>query len=98
MTFQSQPIVKVAIEPLTHRDLVKLEKGLQALYQVDPAVEIGVDASTGQHTMMCLGMLLFYCMYDTVLILNAYATLLRLLRRTSSGAMCENVEGEVCSM
>ena len=76
MTFQSQPIVKVAIEPLTHKDLVKLEKGLQALYQVDPAVEIGVDASTGQHTMMCLGMLLFYCMYDTVLILNAYTTLI----------------------
>ena len=55
MTFQSQPIVKVAIEPLTHRDLSKLEKGLHALYQMDPAVEIGVDPSTGQNTMMCLG-------------------------------------------
>lgn len=55
MTFQSQPMVKVAIEPHSHKDLGKLEKGMQSLFQVDPVVEIGIDSCTGQHTLMCLG-------------------------------------------
>jgi ribosome assembly protein 1 len=54
ITFQSKPMVKVAVEPISHKDLNKLEIGLQCLYQFDPAVEIGVE-DTGQHTMMCLG-------------------------------------------
>ena len=54
LTFQAKPMVCVAIEPKSHFDLPKLEKGLQLLYQYDPVVEIGVDDS-GQHTMTCLG-------------------------------------------
>jgi ribosome assembly protein 1 len=55
MTFQAKPIVRVAVEPKNYYDLAALEKGLNLLYQYDPAVEIGVDAATGQHTMACLG-------------------------------------------
>ena len=54
MTFQAKPLVRVAVEPSSHRDLSKVEAGLQALYQYDPVVEVGVD-ETGQHTMTCLG-------------------------------------------
>jgi len=54
ITFQAKPMVRVALEPLSHRDLQKLEVGLQLLYQYDPVVEVGVDDS-GQHTMTCLG-------------------------------------------
>jgi ribosome assembly protein 1 len=54
MTFQSKPMLKVAIEPISHRDLKAIEKGLQLLYQYDPAVEIGME-DNGQHTMSCLG-------------------------------------------
>lgn len=54
MTFQAKPLVRVAVEPLSHRDLPKVEAGLQSLYQYDPVVEVGVD-DTGQHTMTCLG-------------------------------------------
>ncbi len=55
ITFQSKPMLKVAVEPAaSHRDLKKLEIGLQNLYQFDPVVEVGVDES-GQHTMTCLG-------------------------------------------
>lgn len=55
ITFQSKPMVKVAIEPISHRDLKKLELGLQNLYHFDPVVEIAVDEATGQHLMVCLG-------------------------------------------
>jgi ribosome assembly protein 1 len=34
ITFQAKPMVCVAVEPLSHRDLPKLEAGLQRLYQV----------------------------------------------------------------
>jgi ribosome assembly protein 1 len=55
ITFQSKPMLKVAVEPASsHKDLRKLEVGLQSLYQFDPVVEIGVD-DNGQHTMTCLG-------------------------------------------
>jgi ribosome assembly protein 1 len=54
ITFQAKPMVRVALEPLSHFDLPKLEKGLRSLYQYDPVVEVGVDDS-GQHTMTCLG-------------------------------------------
>eukprot|EP00607_Mallomonas_marina_P002183 CAMPEP_0182435606 /NCGR_PEP_ID=MMETSP1167-20130531/76741_1 /TAXON_ID=2988 /ORGANISM="Mallomonas Sp, Strain CCMP3275" /LENGTH=1013 /DNA_ID=CAMNT_0024626845 /DNA_START=248 /DNA_END=3289 /DNA_ORIENTATION=+ len=54
ITFQSKPLVRVAVEPKSHRDLPRLESGLQRLYMYDPVVEIGVD-DTGQHTMTCLG-------------------------------------------
>lgn len=55
MTFQAKPIVRVAVEPLNYFDLHKLEAGLKLLYQYDPAVDIGVDTTSGQHTMACLG-------------------------------------------
>jgi ribosome assembly protein 1 len=54
ITFQAKPMVRVAVEPLNHKDLAQLEAGLQSLYQYDPVVEVGVDDS-GQHTMTCLG-------------------------------------------
>ena len=55
MTFQAKPIVRVAVEPVNYYDLSRIERGLRMLYQYDPAVEIDIDASTGQHTMTCLG-------------------------------------------
>ena len=54
ITFQSKPMLQVAVEPLEHFNLSKLELGLQQLYLYDPAVEIGVN-STGQSTITCLG-------------------------------------------
>jgi ribosome assembly protein 1 len=54
ITFQAKPMVRVAVEPLSHKDLPKLESGLQSLYQYDPVVEVGIDDS-GQHIMTCLG-------------------------------------------
>jgi ribosome assembly protein 1 len=54
MTFQSKPMLKVAVEPLSHKDLKSIENGLHLLYQYDPAVEIGME-DNGQHTMTCLG-------------------------------------------
>ena len=55
MTFQAKPIVRVAVEPVNFFDLNRIERGLKMLYQYDPAVEINIDVSTGQHTMTCLG-------------------------------------------
>jgi ribosome assembly protein 1 len=55
ITFQSKPMLKVAVEPISHVDLRALEFGLQQLHQFDPVVEIGVDNDTGQNTMTCLG-------------------------------------------
>lgn len=54
ITFQAKPIMRVAVEPLNHQDLTKLETGLRQLYQYDPAVEVGID-ELGQQTMSCLG-------------------------------------------
>jgi ribosome assembly protein 1 len=54
ITFQAKPMLKVAIEPLSHKDLKALANGLQSLYQYDPVVEIGME-DNGQHTMTCLG-------------------------------------------
>ena len=54
ITFQAKPMVCVAVEPISHRDLSRFESGLQSLYQYDPVVEIGVDEN-GQHTLTCLG-------------------------------------------
>ena len=55
ITFQSKPMLRVAVEPISHVDLRSLECGLQQLHQFDPVVEIGVDKDTGQNTMTCLG-------------------------------------------
>lgn len=54
ITFQSKPMLKVAVEPENPMNLPALEQGLQALNQFDPVVEIGIDSS-GQRTMTCLG-------------------------------------------
>ena len=54
MTFQSKPILTVAVEPKSHSNLKNIEKGLKLLYQADPAVEIDVGEN-GQHTITCLG-------------------------------------------
>jgi ribosome assembly protein 1 len=55
ITFQSKPMLKVAVEPTSHMDLRRLEGGLQQLHQFDPVVEVGIDKDTGQNTMTCLG-------------------------------------------
>jgi ribosome assembly protein 1 len=55
ISFQSKPMLKVAVEPTSHVDLRALERGLQQLHQFDPVVEVGVDRDTGQNTMTCLG-------------------------------------------
>eukprot|EP00605_Chrysophyceae_sp_TOSAG23-4_P000020 GSChrysophyteH1.ASY1.ANO1.20.1 assembled CDS len=54
MTFQSQPMVKVAIEPKMHSDLQNVDRGLKALHQYDPVVEVEID-ETGQYVLSCLG-------------------------------------------
>ena len=54
ITFQAIPLVRVAVEPISHSDLSKLENGLASLYQHDPAVEIDVGEN-GQCTITCLG-------------------------------------------
>lgn len=54
ITFQAIPMVRVAVEPTNHSNLKILEKGLQNLYQYDPAVEVDVEES-GQFTICCLG-------------------------------------------
>jgi ribosome assembly protein 1 len=54
ITFQTKPMLKVAVEPLSHRELRNLEHGLQCLYQFDPVVEIQLE-DNGQWTMTCLG-------------------------------------------
>lgn len=54
ITFQTKPMLRVAVEPKNHFNLRDLESGLQQLYQYDPVVEIGVD-DLGQSTITCLG-------------------------------------------
>jgi ribosome assembly protein 1 len=54
ITFQSKPMLKVAVEPENPMNLRALEAGLQSLNQFDPVVEVGID-SNGQRTMTCLG-------------------------------------------
>jgi translation elongation factor EF-G len=54
ITFQTKPMLRVAVEPKNHYNLRDLESGLQQLYQYDPVVEIGVD-DLGQSTITCLG-------------------------------------------
>ena len=54
-------MVRVAVEPRRHQDLLQFEDALQKLYQYDPVVEIDMDAmphgcgGLGQHTITCLG-------------------------------------------
>ena len=55
LSFQAQPMLTVAVEPLSHTDLRALEKGLQRLHQFDPVVEVGLDTASGQRTLSCLG-------------------------------------------
>lgn len=55
MTFQSKPMVRVAVGPKSYNEVARFEEGLRQLYLYDPVVEIDVDNSTGQHTITCLG-------------------------------------------
>jgi ribosome assembly protein 1 len=55
ITFQAKPMLRVAVEPIHHCNLKNLEFGLQQLYQYDPVVEIGIESSTDQNTITCLG-------------------------------------------
>eukprot|EP01006_Ploeotia_vitrea_P016219 TRINITY_DN46771_c0_g1_i1.p1 TRINITY_DN46771_c0_g1~~TRINITY_DN46771_c0_g1_i1.p1 ORF type:complete len:747 (-),score=390.54 TRINITY_DN46771_c0_g1_i1:35-2116(-) len=54
MTYESAPIVRVAIEPKRVADMDKLSAGLQLLYQADPNVEIFVQ-ETGEHVIVTCG-------------------------------------------
>ena len=40
ITFQTKPMLRVAVEPKNHFNLRDLEAGLQQLYQYDPVVEV----------------------------------------------------------
>jgi translation elongation factor EF-G len=42
ITFQTKPMLRVAVEPKNHYNLRDLEAGLQQLYQYDPVVEVSV--------------------------------------------------------
>lgn len=55
ITFQSKPMLQVAVEPINPSDMLVVEMGMKSLYQFDPVVEIGVDSTNGQRTMTCLG-------------------------------------------
>ncbi|KAJ1432503.1 hypothetical protein B484DRAFT_28254 [Ochromonadaceae sp. CCMP2298] len=55
ITFQTRPMLRVAVEVDSHLDLRRLERGLRLLRRSDAVVETGVDPDTGQHTITCLG-------------------------------------------
>ena len=40
ITFQSKPMLRVAVEPKNHYNLRDLERGLEQLFQYDPVVEV----------------------------------------------------------
>ena len=40
ITFQTKPMLRVAVEPAHHHDLHNLEEGMKKLYQYDPVVEV----------------------------------------------------------
>lgn len=42
ITFQAKPMLRVAVEPVHHNDLRKLEEGMRKLYQYDPVVEVSL--------------------------------------------------------
>ena len=46
ITFQAKPMVCVAVEPLLHQNLAKLEAGLQSLYQVRKCLNF--------HSLQCI--------------------------------------------
>lgn len=54
MTFQTTPLVRVAIEPVVPTDLPAVERGLALLNQADPCVELTV-ADTGELQLSALG-------------------------------------------
>ncbi|GAX83661.1 hypothetical protein CEUSTIGMA_g11086.t1 [Chlamydomonas eustigma] len=54
LTFQSAPIVKVAIEPAQASDMPKLVEGLRLLNRADPFVEISV-LDSGEHVLGAAG-------------------------------------------
>eukprot|EP00455_Lapot_gusevi_P045783 TRINITY_DN5908_c0_g1_i5.p1 TRINITY_DN5908_c0_g1~~TRINITY_DN5908_c0_g1_i5.p1 ORF type:complete len:542 (-),score=204.44 TRINITY_DN5908_c0_g1_i5:28-1563(-) len=54
MTFQSSPIVRVAIEPKNALLLPQLVRGLKLLHQADPNVEVFVQ-ETGEHVIVAAG-------------------------------------------
>ena len=52
--FDSNPILKVSLEPIHISDMDSLVNGLQLLAKVDPCVEIGVE-ETGERVISCAG-------------------------------------------
>ena len=66
MTFQTTPLVRVAIEPRDPRDLRAVERGLALLNSADPCVEVTV-ADNGELQLAALGELhLDRCVKDLV--------------------------------
>lgn len=60
----SQPIVRVALEPMNPTQMDKLERGLELLNQADPCVETFLD-DTGEHILATAGELhLERCLKD----------------------------------
>ena len=54
MTYQSQPILRKAIEPACPGDLAKLSRGLALLYKADPFVQIESNKE-GEHILCAAG-------------------------------------------
>lgn len=64
LTFQATPMVRVAVEPVSHSDMNALSRGLAKLHQADPVVEVWVESS-GEHVLASLGELhLEQCLKD----------------------------------
>ena len=66
MTFQTTPLVRVAIEPKNPKDAGAVERGLALLNQADPCVELTVS-DTGEMQLSTLGELhLDRCLRDLI--------------------------------
>jgi len=64
MTYQSQPIIRVAIQPLAVQDMEKLSKGLQRLNQADANLRVLIQ-ETGELVLVTAGEVhLERCLHD----------------------------------
>jgi elongation factor G len=53
--FVPEPVISVAVEPMTKQDMEKLSKALQALSEEDPTFRVSVDAETNQTVIAGMG-------------------------------------------
>jgi elongation factor G len=53
--FVPEPVISVAVEPMTKQDMEKLSKALQALSEEDPTFRVSVDSETNQTVIAGMG-------------------------------------------